>query len=151
MMPAEKIGRFAWIGFIVFSAPCAIFCAAMIVIALRMLFVEDAGPIESLPPIMMEKIVAWTCVFAHPMLWTASIFFAHYFNGGLRAALPFILNIFPVVGLLGISYVVGSAESQHSGWPVYYLSILALALIVGLTAVILTSFRRPHSSALSHT
>ena len=150
MMQAEKIGRFAWIGFIVSSGPSAVFCAAMAVIALRMLSAEDVGPIESLPPTTTEKWVTWTCLLAHPVLWTASIFLAHRFNDGLRATLPFVLNLVPVAGLLWIAYLVGSAESQDSGWPIWYLGTIAATLLIGLIAVIITYLSHSRSTLVSH-
>lgn len=150
MMQAEKIGRFVWIGFIVSSAPCAVFCAAMAVIALRMLSIEDVGPIESLAPTAAEKCVTWICLFAHPILWIASIFLAHRFNNGLRATLPFVLNLVPVAGLLWIAYVVSSAESQDFGWPVWYLGIVAAMLLTGLIAVIASSHPHSRSTLVSH-
>ena len=150
MKQVEKIGRFAWIGFIVSSAPCAVFCAAMAVMALRMLSVEDGGPIESLSPTTIERCVTWTCLLAHPLLWTASIFLAHRFNDGLRATLPFVLNLVPVAGLLWIAYVVSSAESQDFGWPVWYLGIVAAMLLTGLIAVIASSHSHSRSTLVSH-
>jgi hypothetical protein len=150
MMPAEKIGRVAWIGFIVLSAPCALFCSAMAVIALRMLCIENAGPIESLPPTAMEKCIAWTCLLTHPVLWTASLFFAHRLNGSWKATFPFVLNLVPIVGLLWFAYVVSSAESPHLGWPVWYLGTVAAFLVAGLVAVVLSSLRQPIPSFLSH-
>ena len=143
MMQAEKIGRFAWIGFILTSGPSAIFCAAMAVMALPMLSIEGNGPIESLPPTTTEKCVTWTCLLAHPVLWIASIFLAHRFNEGLRATLPFVLNLFPVPGLLWIAYTIYSDESDHLGWPVWYLGTIAVTLLIGLISVTTSSLCHP--------
>jgi hypothetical protein len=150
----EKIGRFTWIGFIVLSGPCAIFCAGTTMIGLPLLFVEEIGPIETIPTTTTETCVAWTSLLAHPILWICSVFYAHRFNAGLRAALPFVLNLLPIVGLLWFVNAVSFTKSQQSIWSLQYLWTIAAALVAGLGAVILSSFLskpiRPQPCAEKH-
>jgi hypothetical protein len=111
----------------------------MAVIGLWMLSDEDAGPIESLPPTMIEQSVAWICLVAHPVLWAASIFHAHRFNDGLKAALPFVLNLMPVAAMLWFNCLDGAGEPDRSFWPVWYFGALTATLLVGLAAVFASS------------
>jgi hypothetical protein len=78
----------------------------------------------------------------------ASIFLAHRFNDGLKATLPFVINLVPVGGLLWIAYIMSSAESQNFGWPVWYLGIIAAMLLTGLIAVITSSLSHSRSTLL---
>lgn len=144
----EKIGRYAWVGFIMLAAPCAILCSVGVIAALPKLFVEDMGPIESPPPHWMEVCLAWLSLVGHPVLWIASIRYAYRFNRGWKASVPFVLNLGPIVGMLWTVYRVDSADGRDSGWAIWYLGALAVLLVTGVVVVGLSQCFQSPSPAL---
>ncbi|HEY8960724.1 MAG TPA: hypothetical protein VIM57_00875 [Luteolibacter sp.] len=150
-MPSEKIGRFAWLGFIVLAVPSALFCVGTLAMVIRLMFIEDVGPIETPPRTTLEIITPWVFLAAHPTVLLLSIFTAHRFNGTYRAMLPFLLNLLPVVGLFYFVRMPGDCESiaNEPTWPAWYLACVAFPLVVGLVASFTSTLREHPSGELN--
>lgn len=142
MTTLDKIGRAAWISFLVIAGPCALFCAGLVLIGVRMIFVDDIGPIEERHLANPEKAAIWFGLIANPILWIAGILFAHRFNNGYRAVLPFVSSMISIGVLIWIAVLLGLPEDGSSDWVVFYLGALVLLLMIGIGAVIFSNLPR---------
>lgn len=104
-----------------------------------MSFVEDIGPLEE-PPL---KVAVWFSLFLHPVSWALGGLFAHRFNDGYRATLPFAANLLPIGGLMGFSVLLHSSEGQAFDWMMVYLGSLILLLVIGIGVGIVFNRIRP--------
>ena len=141
----EKIGRATWITYLITAIPIALFCAALSLISLRLLFVEDFGPIEKPPLPKFETAILLFSLIALPIVWALGVTIAHRFNQKIRRTIPFLANILPMSGLLWFSVILARDEGWEFVWMVAYTGILLALLGIGMIAALLSTLQRPQT------
>jgi hypothetical protein len=143
MTSAEKLSRTAWITYLIAGSPMALFCAAMTLISIRFLFIDDAGPVEEPPLPNLQKVVFWCSMITFQVAWILGFTVAHRFNGKTSRTIPFVANILPMSGLLWFALILTSEEGREFFWMVFYTVGLLALLAIGMVAVLFSARQRP--------
>ena len=139
MKDADKIGRTAWITFLITATPIALYCVGMTLLWAQSLFVEDVGPIETPPLPTLQKIIFLSSMISLPITWILGITIAHRFNGAMLRTIPFFANMLPTAGLVWFSYILTRDEGGEFVWMTAYTGILAALLGFGMITALVSA------------
>jgi hypothetical protein len=136
MKALEKLGKTAWISYLIGASPVALFLAAMWIVAVFLSFRENHGPLEGAPSPFLERIVMMSSFIVFPVVWFLGIAIAHRFNAGRLVIIPFVANILPLLGLFWFAVILTRDEGRDFSWTIYYTGFLVVLLILGIVCVI---------------
>ena len=139
MKDTDKLGRTAWITFLIAASPIALFCIGMTFLWIQSLLVEDIGPIEEPPLPTLQKIILLSSMISLPMTWTFGITVAHRFNGAMLQTIPFFANMLPTTGLLWFSFILTCDDGGEFVWMIAYTGVLTALLALGLSAALVST------------
>lgn len=142
MTGMEKLGRGAWIAFLIAASPVALFGVGMTLLWARSLFLEEMGPVEVDPLPSLPKVVVLSSMISFPITWILGVTIAHRFNGPGLSTIPFLSNLLPTSGLLGFSFILTRDEGGAWVWSTAYTGLLAVLLGLGLVAVLVSAGRK---------
>ncbi|MDA7881554.1 hypothetical protein N9A94_04550 [Akkermansiaceae bacterium] len=142
MTSSQKIGKAAWISFLIASAPLAIL---IVVVFIGTIFLsrENVGPLEDEPTPLIERALILISVITFPIVWFLGLIIAHRFNGVRARLIPFLANLFPVIGLTFFAAELVRDEGSDFVWMIYYICFLILTLAIGIVAAIASICDKP--------
>ena len=146
MKTAEKLGRTAWISYLIAASPIALFCAAMWIGCLLLLSRESIEPLEAPPTPMIERVLITGSFIAFPIVWILGITIAHRFNEGRLVIVPYLANFLPMLGVLWFTVIFTRDEGGEFAWMIYYAGIVFALLVFGIVAVVLSAGQRPQTN-----
>jgi len=120
MKDMDKLGRIAWITFLITATPVALFCVGMTLLWTQSLFTEDIGPIEEPPLLPLQKVIVLSSIISLPITWILGITIAHRFNGPMLKTIPFFANMVPTTGILWFSSILTRDEGGEFVWMTAY-------------------------------
>lgn len=139
MKGAEKFGRITWITYLITATPIALLCAALALISIRFLFVEDVGPIEEPPLPTFQKIIFIASAICLPITWVLGYTIAHRFNGTMSRTVPFLANMLPTTGLFWFAFILARDEGGEFVWMTAYIGVLVALLAIGMIAALISA------------
>ena len=139
MKDTDKLGRIAWITFLIAATPIALFCIGMTFLWIQSLLVEDIGPIEEPPLPTLQKTILLSSMISLPKTWILGITVARRFNGAMLRTIPFFANMLPTTGLLWFSFILTRDEGGEFFWMTAYTGLLAALLALGMIAALVSA------------
>lgn len=136
MKDTDKLGRTAWITFLITATPVVLICVGMTFFLIKSLFIEDIGPIDGLPSPTLQKVIILSSMISLPITWILGITIAHRFNGTTLRTIPFFANMLPTSGLLWCSFILTRDEGGGFVWITAYTGFLAALLGLGMIAAL---------------
>ena len=133
----EKIGRMAWIVWLCLAGPRVWLCAILAVSGVSLLWVGDWGSVEEPPVPDWEPVLIWASLASGAPLWLGGVLFAHHFNRGLWALLPFLGNLPPLLGIMWLVLPLADADGGEFGVIAVSLGLEALVLGIGTLSALL--------------
>jgi hypothetical protein len=147
MTNTERLGKAAWINYLIAATPIALFYAWMMFVLVRFFFIQVIGPLEELPSSVLQQGFFWCSLISLPGTWFFGFAVAHRFDGERLRAIPFIANMLPVSGLLWFASVLRREEGVEFIWMIFYIGFLLVLLVFGLTSVLVVRKPKPSNKA----
>ena len=145
MKDINKLGRTAWVTYLIAATPVALICVGMTLLWIQSFFFEDIGPLEEPPAPPLQKIVFLISMISLPITWVLSITIAHRFNGAMLRTIPFLANILPTAGLVWFAFILSRDEGGEFFWMTAYTGFLIAALAIGMVAAIVSTHQNTNT------
>jgi hypothetical protein len=130
-MTSAQLARVCWLGFLVAGLPYVMACLLLDLLMALVMFGEGGGPLEHAAPPRVLAVALVLSLSGAPVFWALGFRFAHRFNRGWRALVPFGANLLPLAVMGGLILWMWRDEGGKFPWIAAYLGGLALLLLVG--------------------